>query len=76
MWSAGIHRRFAPPASGTAPRQSVGKAHTVQTLRAVCRGFDVVLAEAGSVLYKAYIEFFERVREAPHLRKGMVRLLL
>lgn len=39
-------------------------------------GFDVVLAEAGSVLDRAYVEFFSRVREAPHLRKGMVRVVL
>ena len=39
-------------------------------------GFDVVLAEAGTVLYRTYVEFFGRVREDPQRRKGMVRLLL
>jgi hypothetical protein len=39
-------------------------------------GFDVVLAEAGSSLYEEYVEFFSRVREAPELRKGLLRLRL
>jgi hypothetical protein len=37
-------------------------------------GFDVVIAEAGSSLYKTYIDFFSRVREAPEARKGLLRL--
>ncbi|MBM3884161.1 MAG: hypothetical protein FJ387_31390 [Verrucomicrobia bacterium] len=39
-------------------------------------GFDVVLAERDSLLYHTYVEFFRRVRGAPHLRKGMLRLAL
>ncbi len=39
-------------------------------------GFDVVLAKRDSALYDAYIEFFSRVREGPHLRKGLLRLRL
>ena len=39
-------------------------------------GFDVVLAREDSELYATYIEFFGRVREAPHLRKGLLRLRL
>ena len=37
-------------------------------------GFDVVIAEEGSSLYKIYVEFFSRVREAPEARKGLLRL--
>jgi hypothetical protein len=37
-------------------------------------GFDVVIAEQGSSLYKTYVEFFGRVREAPEARKGLLRL--
>ena len=39
-------------------------------------GFDVLLAESDSPLYHTYVEFFSRVREAPGLRKGMLRLRL
>ena len=39
-------------------------------------GFDVVVAEPDSPLYKTYIEFFSRVREAPDARKGLLRLRL
>ena len=39
-------------------------------------GFDVVIAERESSLYKIYVEFFSRVREAPHARKGLLRLRL
>jgi hypothetical protein len=39
-------------------------------------GFDVVLAEMDSPLYQTYVEFFSQVREAPELRKGMLRLRL
>ena len=39
-------------------------------------GFDVVIAERDSQLYKTYVEFFSRVREAPELRKGLLRLTL
>jgi len=39
-------------------------------------GFDVVLATRGSALYDTYVEFFSRMREAPHLRKGLLRLRL
>jgi hypothetical protein len=39
-------------------------------------GFDVMVAESDSSLYRTYIEFFSRVREAPGLRKGMLRVRL
>lgn len=39
-------------------------------------GFDVIVAEQGSQLYKTYVEFFSRVRESPELRKGLLRVKL
>jgi len=39
-------------------------------------GFDVMIAEPDSHLYKTYIEFFSRVRDNPDARKGMLRLSL
>jgi hypothetical protein len=39
-------------------------------------GFDVIVAERDSSLYRTYIEFFSRVREAPELRKGLLRVRL
>ena len=39
-------------------------------------GFDVVVAEPDSVLYKTYVEFFSQVREAPGERKGLLLLRL
>jgi len=39
-------------------------------------GVDAVLARRDSPLYHAYVEFFSRVREAPQLRKGLLRLSL
>lgn len=39
-------------------------------------GLDVVLAKRDSPLYDSYVEFFGRVREAPHRRKGLLRLRL
>lgn len=39
-------------------------------------GFDVIVAEQDSALYKTYVEFFSRVREAPETRKGLLRLRL
>ena len=39
-------------------------------------GFDVVVAEPGSPLYRTYVEFFSRVREVPEARKGLLRLRL
>ena len=39
-------------------------------------GFDVIVAERDSALYKTYVEFFSRVREAPELRKGLLRVRL
>jgi len=39
-------------------------------------GFDVVLARRDSPLYDTYVEFFSRVRDATHLRKGLLRLRL
>lgn len=39
-------------------------------------GFDVVVAEYGSPLYRTYVDFFSRVRELPEVRKGLLRLSL
>ncbi len=39
-------------------------------------GFDVIVAERNSALYRTYVEFFSRVREAPELRKGLLRVRL
>ena len=39
-------------------------------------GFDIIVAEPESQLYKTYVEFFSRVRENPEARKGLVRLTL
>ena len=39
-------------------------------------GFDVIVAERDSGLYKTYIEFFARVREAPGMTKGLLRINL
>ena len=39
-------------------------------------GFDVVIAERDSSLYKTYVEFFSRVRDDPGMRKGLLRLSL
>src|SRR5438876_3722270 len=39
-------------------------------------GFDVIVAERDSSLYRTYVEFFSRVREAPELRKGLLRVRL
>ncbi len=39
-------------------------------------GFDVIIAERGSAVYKRYVDFFSCLREAPNLRKGLVRLTL
>jgi len=47
--------------------------------RAILRrrfGFDVVVAERDSPLYRTYVEFFSRTREAPELRKGLLRVHL
>jgi hypothetical protein len=38
--------------------------------------FDVIVAERESAVYKTYVEFFGLVREAPDLRKGLLRLTL
>lgn len=37
-------------------------------------GFDVIVAEQDSGLYRTYVEFFSRVRETPVLRKGLLRV--
>ncbi len=34
-----------------------------------CFGFDVTVAERDTHLYRTYVEFFSRVREAPEMRK-------
>jgi hypothetical protein len=39
-------------------------------------GFDVVIAEMDSQLFKTYVEFFSRVRDNPGASKGMLRLSL
>ncbi len=39
-------------------------------------GFDVIIAERDSRLYRSYVEFFSRVRESPAARKGLLRLTL
>jgi hypothetical protein len=39
-------------------------------------GFDVIVAERDSSLYRTYVEFFSRVREAPELKKGLLRVRL
>ena len=39
-------------------------------------GFDVVVAERDTHLYKTYVEFFSRVRDNPDMRKGLLRLIL
>ena len=39
-------------------------------------GFDIIVAEPESQLYKTYLEFFSRVRENPETRKGLLRLTL
>jgi len=39
-------------------------------------GFDAVIAERDSQLCKTYVEFFSRVRDNPHVSKGMLRLSL
>lgn len=38
--------------------------------------FDVIIAERDSMVYKTYVDFFGLVREAPGLRKGLVRMVL
>lgn len=47
--------------------------------RAILRrrfGFDVVIAERDSNLYKTYVEFFSGVRDNPDVKKGILRLSL
>jgi len=39
-------------------------------------GFDVMVAESASPLYKTYVEFFSRVREMPDATKGLLRVNL
>ncbi len=39
-------------------------------------GFDIIVAERDSQLYRTYVEFFSRVRENPEARKGLLRLIL
>ena len=39
-------------------------------------GFDVIVAEPDSPLYRTYVEFFSRVREAPDAKKGLLRVRL
>ncbi len=39
-------------------------------------GFDIIVAEHESQLYKTYVEFFSRVRDNPEARKGLLRLTL
>jgi hypothetical protein len=37
-------------------------------------GFDVVVAEEDSSLYKTYVDYFSRVRDVPGAKKGLLRL--
>ncbi|HUP89195.1 MAG TPA: hypothetical protein VM100_07595 [Longimicrobiales bacterium] len=37
-------------------------------------GFDVIVAEQASDVYKSAVEFFSRVRSAPEMKKGLLRL--
>ncbi len=39
-------------------------------------GFDIIIAERESQLYRTYVEFFRRVRENPEARKGLLQLTL
>lgn len=39
-------------------------------------GFDVLIAERGSPLHDAYVDFFSRVRDNPDMRKGLLRVNL
>ena len=39
-------------------------------------GFDIIVAERDSHLYRSYVEFFSRIRERPEARKGLLRLTL
>ncbi len=39
-------------------------------------GFDVIIAEQDSQLYRTYVGFFSRVRELPGVAKGLLRLPL
>jgi hypothetical protein len=39
-------------------------------------GFDVLITERDSNLYKTYVEFFSLVRDNPGVKKGMLRLNL
>ena len=39
-------------------------------------GFDVIVVERDSALHRTYLEFFSRLREAPELRKGLLRVRL
>ena len=39
-------------------------------------GFDVLVAKPESAAYTRYVDFFSRVREAPEMRKGLLRLRL
>lgn len=39
-------------------------------------GFDVIVVERDSGLHKTYLEFFSRLREAPELRQGLLRVRL
>ena len=38
--------------------------------------FDVIVAECDDPVYRAYVGFFSRVRSAPDLRKGLLRVKL
>jgi len=38
--------------------------------------FDVIIAERDSAVYKTYVDFFSLVREAPGVRKGLLRMVL
>jgi len=37
-------------------------------------GFDIIVAERDSQLYRTYVDFFSHVRENPEVRKGLLRV--
>lgn len=37
-------------------------------------GFDVLIAEDGSALYKKYVRFYSQLREDPYATKGILRI--
>ena len=52
--------------------------YNVVSKRSVFRryGFDLLVAREDSEEYRRYLSFFQQVRLEPHLRKGILRLVL